>query len=378
MKKNTLFIENLITPKVVILIVALTVVLISSCSMHKDFQLGREALDKKDWDGAVAYFLKGVGNQPDNVEMRIALSNALISASHFHLHKGNQLAGEQQYRAALLAYEKSLEYNPENNHARKAKHSLLKKLRKLEKEQREKTELEQLKDNVAHKEEFESRVKYEKKPYTLKFVKADLRQVFKALQKSSGVSFIFDDSFKTKRIAINLKNVDFMDVLDRIMIQTKLFYKVIAEDTIIIIPDTPAKRKNYDELVMKTIFLSNNKPDAVQKIVRAMVGIKTTATDELQGCITIKGTPEEVKLAEKLIRTYDKPLGELFIDIEIIEVNRTRVREYGIELSQYQVTGSYLPDPENAASGSTIRADMLMRTDASDYLYPFPPLIISY
>lgn len=356
------------------LVISGLVLLIISCAVRKDFRQGQEAMRNQDWDRAVAYFLKAVGENPDNVECRISLGNALISASNLHLKKGKQYLIAGTLRPALIEFEKSLEYNPENNEARQQKHRLLKRMKELDKKQREKTRIEELKDKAAKEKPATPQVKYKEKPYTLKFVRSDLIQIFKALQKSSGVNFIFDEAFKSKRIALNLEDVNFMDALEKIMVQTKLFYKVLDPNTILIVPDTPTKRKQYEELVMKTLFLSNGDPENIQKIVRSLTGMKIIAVDKDLNTITFKGAPAEVKLAEKIVRIHDKPKGELFIDIEIIEVNRTRVQEYGIELSQYNVTQTYSPETGTESTTSTIRTHMLPYTDASDYLLTLPSI----
>lgn len=359
----------------IILIIAFTLLCIS-CAWKKDFRQGQEAFERRDWDQAVAYFLKAVGEKPDSVELRISLANALISASNHYLQKGKQFREENQLKAALLAFDKALEYNPENNQARRRKHNLLKYLRELEEQQREKTEIQQLKEKAAAEEPPTPQVEYKEKPYSLKFARADLKQIFKALQKTSGVFFIFDESFKSKRISVDFKNVGFMELLEKIMLQTRLFYKVVDPHTIMIIPDTPAKRRDYEELVMRTVFISNGNPDEILKIVRALSGMKTAAVDKELSAITFKGRPDEVRMAERIARIHDKPKGEVFIDIEIIEVNRTRVREYGIELSQYSVTESYLPETGTGteATASTIRLHRIGHTDASDYLLTLPSI----
>jgi len=359
----------------IIFIIIYTIIGIS-CAWRKDFRQGRQAVERKDWDQAVTNFLKAVGEKPESVELRISLANALIAASNHYLQKGKQFREENQLKAALLAFDKALEYNPENNDARKRKLSLLKHLKELEKQQREKTELEQLKEKAAAVEPPAPQVEFKKKPYSLKFARADLQQVFKALEKSSGVSFIFDESFKTKRVEVNLKDVGFMEALDKLMLQTNLFYKVVDPHTVMIIPDTPAKRRDYEELVMKTMFVSYGDADDILKTVRALTGMKTAAADKELNTIIFKGTPEEVQMAERIARILDKPKGEVFIDIEIIEVNRTRVREYGIELSQYSVTEAYSPETGTGteAAASTIRLHRLGHTDASDYLLTVPSI----
>jgi general secretion pathway protein D len=347
-----------------------------SCAWKKDFRQGQEAFERKDYDQAVAHFLKAVGEKPDSVELRISLANALISASSHYLQIGKQFQEENGLKAALLAFDKALEYNPENNDARRRKHNLLKHLKELEKQQREKTEIQQLKEKAAAEEPPTPQVEYKEKPYSLKFARADLKQIFKALEKTSGVFFIFDESFKSKRISVDFEKVGFMELLDKIMLQTRLFYKVVDPHTIMIIPDTPAKRRDYEELVMRTVFVSNGNPDEILKIVRALTGMKTAAVDKELSSITFKGRPDEVRMAERIARIHDKPKGEVFIDIEIIEVNRTRVREYGIELSQYSITESYLPETGTGteAAASTIRLHRIGHTDASDYLLTLPSI----
>ncbi len=361
-----------------IIIIIVYSILCISCAWRRDLRHGRQAFDRKDWEQAVAYFLKAVGEKPDSVELRISLINALISASNHYLQKGKQFQEENQLKAALVAYDKALEYNSENNEARRRKINLLKQLKELEKQQREKTELEQLKEKAAAGEPPAPQVEFKKKPYSLKFARADLQQVFKALEKASGISFIFDESFKTKRIEVNLENVGFMEALEKIMLQTNLFYKVVDPKTVMIIPDTPAKRRDYEEQVMRTMFVSHGNPEEILKTVRALTGMKNAASDKDLNTIIFKGTPEEVQMAERLARIHDKPKGEVYIDIEIIEVNRTRVREYGIELSQYSVTESYLPvtgtstTEATAATASTIRLNRIGHTDLSDYLLTLP------
>jgi len=360
-----------------IIIILVYTILCISCAWRKDFRQGRQAFERKDWDQAVANFLKAVGEKPDSVELRISLANALISASNHYLEKGKQFQEENQLKAALAAFDKALEYNSENNEARRRKLNLLKLLKDLEKQQREKTELEQLKEKAATEEPPTPQVEYKKKPYTLKFARADLQQVFKALEKTSGISFIFDESFKTKRVEVNLENVGFMEALEKLMLQSNLFYKVVDPHTVMIIPDTPAKRRDYEEQVMRIMFVSHGDADEILKTVRALTGIKTAATDKNLNTIILKGTPEEVQMAERLARIHDKPKGEVYIDIEIIEVNRTRVREYGIELSQYSVTEAYLPETGTAGTtptASTIRLHRIGHTDASDYLLTLPSI----
>jgi len=361
-------------PLYLLILVVLSGISSTSCAWKKDFRQGQKAFEKKDWDSAVSYFLKALNEKPGNVEYRVSLVNAMISASNYHLKKGKQYLEDGNYKPALIAFEKALEYNPENNEARNQKFRLLKRLRKLEKEQREKSEIQQLKEKAEDAEITKPKIEYKKKPYSLKFNRADLKQIFKALEKSSGITFIFDESFKSKKVTIDLNKVNFLDALKIIMIQSRLFYKVIDPKTVIIAPDTTAKRKTYDELVMKTFFINSGNVEEIAKNIRTLCGIKTVALDKESNTIIMKGLPGEVELAERIAKVLDKPQGEVFIDLEIIEVNRTRAQEYGIELSQYELTQAYLPETGTGTDSttSTIRLHRVGHTDASDYLLTLP------
>ena len=359
-----------------ILIILGFAVFIMSCAGRMNFRQGHEAMQKKEWDKAVDYFLKAVSRHPANVEYRLSLANALISASNRHLGQGTLFYEQNRFNAALREFEKALEYNPENNEARKKKHRTLKKIQQLEKKGKEKTELEKLKDNAEEEKLPTPKIDFKKELFSLKFRrKVDVKEIFKAMQKSSGVDFIYDQGYKPQKISLNLQNVSFPDALEKIMVQTNSFYKVLDANTVMIIPDTPAKRREYEELVMRSFFLSNGDPEEIRRIVRELTGIKTISINKNINSITLRGTPQEVKLAGKIIRVNDKPKGELYIDIEIIEVNKSRVKEYGIELSSYQVTEAYQPVTGSEAAesaASTIRVNMIPHTDASDYLLTLP------
>jgi len=351
-------------------------VLAVSCAGRMNVRHGHEAMQKKEWDKAVDYFLKAISRHPGNVEYRISLSNALISASNEHLKRGKLFYRQNRLGPALREFEKSLEYNPENNDARRKKHQVLKKIQEIEKKRQEKTELEKLKDKAEKEKLPTTKIHYRKERFSIKFKrKVDIKEIFKAMQKSSGVDFIYDQAFKPKKISLNLNDVYFLDALEMIMVQTKSFYKVLDPKTVMIIPDTPAKRREYEELVMKTFFLSNGDPEEIRKIVRELTGIKTISVNKNLNSIIVRGNLQQVRLAGKIIRVNDKPKGELYIDIEIIEVNKSRVKEYGIELSSYQVTQAYQPVTGGEAAestASTIRVNMIPHTDASDYLLTLP------
>ncbi|MCP4216474.1 MAG: hypothetical protein GY765_17620 [bacterium] len=353
---------------------AIAAIFFTACTKKVEVKLGREAVQKKEWDKAVDFYIKAIGKDPTNIKNRLALSNALLSASNEHLKLGIYLVSKKKYNPALRQYEKALEFNPDNNEARNKKFDTLRTLRQIAREQRRKTEIEKLKKSAQKKGLKEPTLQTNRKPFSLKFINSDIKQIFKVMQKISGVNFIYDDSFKPKKIGINLQDVYFQDALQKITLQSKSFYKIIDSRTVMIIPDTPAKRKQFEELVMRTFYLSNAKPEELIKVVRSLTGIKSVGINKDLNALTVKAEPARVRLVEKIIRAHDKPKGELYIDIEIIEVNKSRLKDYGIELSSYQVGQAYSPVGSDSETGGGIRLNMVGHTDTSDYLLSIPTI----
>ncbi|MCI0471650.1 MAG: hypothetical protein L0Y73_08340, partial [Candidatus Aminicenantes bacterium] len=250
----------------------------------------------------------------------------------------------------------------------------LKKAEEIDKKYREKTEIEIIKEKAQKELPTDAAAELSAKTFDFKVVNQHHRNIFKALGSVSGVDFLFDESFKEKKMSIDLEQTNLFRVIEAINIQSKLFYKILDEKTIIIVPDTPAKRREYDEQVMKTFFLSSAEPEEMRKIIGDIIGTKTISFNKELNSLTIAALPGEIKLIEKIVQTHDKPKGEVDIEIEVIEVNKKAIQEYGIELSQYYVGEYYSPGALADSTTSVIRLNALKHTDASDFLLTLPSL----
>jgi general secretion pathway protein D len=343
-----------------------------------------EAVKKTDWDSAVKYYLKALERKPDSVKYKISLSKAMFSASNKHLKNCIELYKTENYKLAIIECEKSVEYNPENNKARRVKLDILKVIEKIKNERKRKTKIEKAKMEADKESSDKKKYSMYDGKFNLVFRKAELKEIFKSIYKITGVNILYDEGFKSKKISVILKDVTIYEALKMILLQTKLFYKVIDNNTIIIIPDNPLKRKEYEELVMRTFFLGNSKPKEMLDIIRRITDIKKIVINKNLKSISVVTTPEKMKIVEKIVNINDKPKAEVMVDIEIIEVNNQRMKEYGIQLDQYSITELYSPDTgtssaDISSTGSTginlnssIRGHMISHTDTSDYLFLLP------
>jgi general secretion pathway protein D len=170
-------------------------------------------------------------------------------------------------------------------------------------------------------------------PESLTLRDANSRDVFTALGQIAGVNVIFDPQFRPQPLSIDLRNSSFEDALQAVATATRNFYRVTAQRTVTIIPDTTAKRQEYEEEVVRPFFLSNADLKETMDLLRVVIDARRVAPVSATNAIMIKDTPERVAAAGKIIAAIDKARPEVVIDVELLEVDRTRLREFGLQLA---------------------------------------------
>jgi general secretion pathway protein D len=356
-------------------ILILATLLSISCAGRISFQRGENAFKNKNWDIAVEEYLKAVQSDPQNPRYRLSLANALMEASYAHGERGEKFLNSKEYQLALIEFQKALEYYPENIRSKKGKLEVLKILEQERIAGEEKTKIEEIKEKAKFLQpEFPNLGPASATLLSLKFgTDTELSQIFSSLQKLSGITILFDEDFKSKKISIDLENVTFKDALEKLLLVSGLYYKVLDGQTILIIPDNQTKRREYEELILKTFFISNGDVNQIQGLLRTLAEINVIAVNPNLNTIIVRGSPQKVGIAEKIIASQDKSNAELLIDVEILEVNRTRMREYGIELSNYYVTQYLAPGSSSLnTSSSLVRGHMFYTINSSDFLFSLP------
>ena len=151
--------------------------------------------------------------------------------------------------------------------------------------------------------------------------------------KLANVNVIFDPSTAISRSRIDLRNTTFEDALQAVATATRNFYRVTAQRTMTVIPDTPAKRQEYEEEIVRPFFLSNADLKETMDLLRIVVDARRVAPTTATNAITIKDTPERLPPPASIIAAIDKARPEVVIDVELLEVDRTRLREYGLQIA---------------------------------------------
>lgn len=346
---------------------------LGSCAPGKlNFRRAEDLKRDEKYIEAIEHYMRAVREKPHEARYRLKLMEAMVEASNHFYRMSLSHKKEKNYRLALLALNKALEYNPSNNLARLEKKEILKILEGKDKGE-ERTWIEQLKEKTALSKRM--LFKSEEETISLKFTKkVDLEQIFKTMAGVAAINIIFDSGFKDSKLAIVLEDITLSQALDRICLLKNLFYKVLDSRTIIIIPDTPAKRKVYDEQIIKNYYLSNITAEDCLKLISRITGIKNMTADKNHNTITIRDTPEKVALVERLIGLYDKRKAEVMIKVDIMEVNRDRLQEYGIEFSQYQLSQQLTGTSETGG----IKGSRLYYIDSSDFTFSIPTVIYKF
>jgi general secretion pathway protein D len=169
------------------------------------------------------------------------------------------------------------------------------------------------------------------KPVSIEFKDASLKQVFEVLARTSGINFIFDKEVKgDEPTTVYLRRATVKEILSAVLLAQQLEQRTIDAGTILIYPNTPAKARDHQALTIKTFYLTNADPKAVAGTLRTILKAKDIVVDEKQNMIVMRDTPEAVRLAEKLLALHDLPEPEVMLEVEILEVKRSRLLDLGI------------------------------------------------
>lgn len=356
--------------KGIFFLILLSFFLFSGCATGRiHFKKAEDLLKEKKYIKAIEYYMKAVRKSPEEARYRLKLMEAMTEASNYFYREALIHRKEKKYNLAIAELNKALEYNPSSNLARLEKRILVKALSGNGKEE-EQTWLEKIKSRSNISEEIPKLT--DKELLQLDFSKTvKLDKIFEALGKVGKINIIFDSAFKNSKFGMKIENVTLKQAIDRICLIKGLFYKILDKNTIIIIPNTEAKRKIYNEQIIKVFYLSNIKSQDCLKILNKVAKVKNITADQYMNTITIREIPEKVALVEKLINLFDKRKAEVLIKIDIMEVNRDRLREYGVEFSQYQISQSL----NSSSDSSGIKGNRLYYLNSSDFLFTMPTVI---
>ncbi len=352
------------------------------CGASAAYRGGQKSSDKGDWDLAVARFTKALTASPRNIRYKIALENAKIQASRVHAEKGLKQVQTGNLEKAMEEYRIAVGFDPSN---RAAADDLVNLKTRIDKLAADKRQVEELNARRPADAMLPVPLLSPRSPVPIKLsMTASLEKVYQTLGTLAGVNVVFDPDMpgRDKIITSNLTGVSFQEALDQIGLINKKGYHVLDRNTILIIDDTNAQtRQRWDDQIMRTFYLANIDAKDLEAVLRTTLGPAAKVTkNDATNAITVISTPDEMALADRFIRSNDKPKGEILVEVEIMEINRTNAKEYGLQLSNYQVGVELQPTGvEGEVSGglTNLRAHLLSSLNASDWVVQIPSALFS-
>jgi general secretion pathway protein D len=209
------------------------------------------------------------------------------------------------------------------------------------------------------------------RPVTLQFRDAQTKMVFEVLSRQTGINFIFDKDIRSDgKTTIFVQDVPIEQAIDLVLGQNQLGRQVLSENMVLIYPNTPAKQKDYQDQIVKTFYLNTAAPKDVETLLKTVLDIKTMVVNERANAIVVRDTPEVVRMAEKLVASVDIAEPEVMLEVEVLEISRTRLQQLGIlypssaKLSTPGglVLNDYLRRASSVINGDTITASSLSVT----------------
>jgi general secretion pathway protein D len=169
------------------------------------------------------------------------------------------------------------------------------------------------------------------RPVTLQFRDAQTKMVFEVLSRQTGINFIFDKDVRSDgRTTIFVRDVPIEQAIDLVLGQNQLARQVLAENMVLIYPNTAAKAKDYQDQIVKTFYLNSATPKDVEALLKTVLGAKTLVINERASAVVMRDTPENVRMAEKLVASVDLAEPEVMMEVEVLEITRSRMQQLGI------------------------------------------------
>jgi general secretion pathway protein D len=358
------------------------------------YDKGTDAEARQDYEQAFDYFKQAYNLKPKDLRYRTAFERTRFYAASSHVHRGQLLRDAGKLDEAAVEFQKGLEIDPSSFIAQQE----LKRTLQMIKEEQNPQPQAAAPGTAALRKRLESAqgpvelAPISNVPITLKVTEKS-NVIYETVGKLAGINVLFDPDYTPRQVRIELNGVTLEDALEIISFETKTFWRPVTPNTIFVAQDNPAKRKELEQNVIKTFYLSNlSQATELQDIVNAMRTIlEVSRIQQLpsQGAIVVRGTPDQVALAQKLVDDLDKAKPEVLIDIAVMQVSRDKSHTLGINpptsvsvalqpnVNTSTSTTSTTTTTGSSSSSNGISLNTLANLNATDFQVTIPAMSAS-
>ena len=323
-------------------------VLAKSQSAAKYYKNGQAAEAREDIETAYEDYYKAYQLKPTNLSYKTSYERLRFTAASLHVKHGEALRDQGDVTAALTEFLRALEIDPSNELAqqeiRATRNKAMADQSKAQEQQDRETPIPQSVAREMSQMAGPIQLKpISDEPLTLHMTE-DSKVVYETVGKAAGINVLFDPEYTSKRIQVDLANTNLYDALRIIGVVSDTFWRPITPNTIFVAQNNRQKRGELDEQAVQTFYLTNvsqqNDFTDIQTALRNMfqTGAKIYGVAS-ENAIIMRGTPDELLLAQKLIDDLDKAKPEVLVDVAVLEVSRNYERNIGIQLPQTATVG---------------------------------------
>jgi general secretion pathway protein D len=352
------------------------------CASSRAFREAEREEERKHWDLAVLGYERAVALDPNDSAARISLQRARFQASQAHYERGRLHRSAGQLDLAVSELEVSIALDSTNDAALQELRKARSDIEIRNHENAGGTAVEKAKAGARGARGAPPMLNPSStKPIDVAFApETNIKKIYAALGAAAGINIIYDPQLKDDKFTLDLRGMTFQKALETAMRQAGHFYKVIDEKTILIAQDTQQNRKEYEDLVIRTFFLSNGDVKDVSAMVRSILDLRRLGTIPALNAIIIRDTADKVSVAERLIEVNDKAKSEVVVDVELLQVGTDKLLDLGTVLSQRSVTATVVP---GAGSGATTPATQLpwnqiKNLGINDFMFTIPTITFNF
>ena len=351
-------------PTLLLWLVALTLPAVADKA--KDlYAKGQDAEARQQYEAAYDFYKQAYDLKPKDLRYRAAFEHARFEASSAIVHRGQKLREEGKLDDAVAEFQKALTIDPS---LFIAKQELIRTQKMIENQRNPPPQaagppasLERKVHEAAGPVEL---APISNIPITVKLTdKSDT--VYRTIGQLAGINVLFDPDYTPRPIKVELNGVTLEDALEISALESKTFWRPVTSNTIFVAADNPAKRKELEQSVLKTFYLTNlSQPTELQDVVnaiRAVLDVQRVQQLLSQNALVVRGTPDQIALAQKLVEDLDKARPEVIIDIAIMQVSKDRSRTLGIN----PPTSATIQLQNNITSGTTTTGTTSSGTSAT-------------
>ncbi|OLC95658.1 MAG: hypothetical protein AUH86_11460 [Acidobacteria bacterium 13_1_40CM_4_58_4] len=327
-----------------------------------EYHQGMKAETLQDYDAALTYYQKAVKADPYNASYKIKLNQVRFEAGELHVKRGLELRKKGDLQGAAGEFQRAEVIDPSSAIAEQELNKTVEMIADKNRQNDAAAEPPADPGEPALAMTPPQIKPLSRGPINMK-MSNDAKIVFDTIGKWAGLTVIYDPDFPARRITVELNNVTLEQALEIASLQSKAFWKPVTDNIIFVIPDQPQKRRDYEEEVVKTFYLSNMvTPQELTEIVtglRQLLDLKRIQQVNSQNALIVRDTPDKILLAGKMIDDIDKAKPEVVIQVEVLQARTDRLRDLGVSPGQ-TASVTFNPSTTSSSGGTSTSTPFLL------------------